>query len=282
MYYKKYRTEQDFVNQYLKEIRGYPRLSREEERELLTEYKKSKSKEALNKLITSNLRFVVSVSIKYQNQGLSMPELINEGNLGLIESIDRYNMSSYSVKFISYSVWWIRQSIIKALYEKSRLVRVSAEKESKSKRVNRLAEMSLQEHGFIDYDYVARKSQSKPYEIEQILSLSNNRVSMDAQIDDENDANIHDLMADTHTEAPDEFVDKDALRFNIDEMVDSLNTQEKKVIKYYFGIDAETSFNLEQIGRKLNISKERVRQIKKKALEKMKAGFPTVQMAHCA
>src|SRR5512147_3218635 len=115
-----FKNDQDFVNQYLKEIRDYPMLDREQERRLLEDYHKTGSKKAFHTMITSNLRFVVSVAVKYQNQGLSMPELINEGNLGLMEAIRRFKPSDYSVKFISYAVWWIRQSIIKALYEKSR------------------------------------------------------------------------------------------------------------------------------------------------------------------
>jgi len=278
----RFRNDQDFVNQYLKEIRPYPKLEREEERALLHRFKNTQDKPALDKLITSNLRFVVSVSVKYQNQGLSMPELINEGNLGLIEAIHRFKPSDYSVKFISYAVWWIRQSIIKALYEKSRLVRVSAEKESKLKRVNRMTERSLQEFGHIDYDFVARKSQSGTAEVEQILSLGSNRVSMDEPLGDDNDANIYDLIPDDHTEAPDDFLDREGLHRNVSDMIESLNEQEKKVVRHYFGIDMETEFNLEQIGRKLRISKERVRQIKKRALEKMKASYPSYELAYCA
>jgi RNA polymerase primary sigma factor len=282
MYYsKRFQTDQDFVNQYLKEIRGYPMLTQKEERELLKAYKANTSKFALNKLITSNLRFVVSVSVKYQNQGLAMPELINEGNLGLIEAIKRFDLKN-PVKFISYAVWWIRQSIIKALYEKSRLVRVSAEKESKLKRVNRLAELSLQEFGYIDYNFVARKSESKNYEVQQILSLSNNRVSMEEPLGEDGDSKILDLMADTTTESPDNFMEGTDKQQAIAEMMSVLNDQEKFVIKYYYGIELETDFNLEQIGKKMRISKERVRQIKKKALEKMRTNYPSLELANCA
>jgi RNA polymerase primary sigma factor len=275
----KFKTDQDFVNQYLKEIRGFPRLEREDERKLLEDFHKTGNKGALNNLITSNLRFVVSVSVKYQNQGLSMPELINEGNLGLIEAIHRFNPVTYNVKFISYAVWWIRQSIIKALYEKSRLVRVSAEKESKLKKVNRLAELSLQEHGHIDYNEVARKSHSKTYEIEQILSLGSNRVSLDEPLGDDNEANVYDLMPDEISEAPDDFLKRDGTRQSVNELMDVLNPQERAVVGFYFGLDQDTDFNLEQIGRKLKISKERVRQIKKKALEKMKTNVHDYEMA---
>jgi len=278
----RFRNDQDFVNLYLKEIRPYPQLSREEERVLLNRFQDTKDKQALNKLITSNLRFVVSVSVKYQNQGLSMPELINEGNLGLIEAINRFRPSEYSVKFISYAVWWIRQSIIKALYEKSRLVRVSAEKESKLKQVNRMTELSLQEFGRIDYDFVARKSQAKPADVEQILSLGSNRVSMDEPFGDDNDANVYDVIPDEHAEAPDDFLDRDGLHRDVSDMISALNEQEKKVVRNYFGIGMETEFNLEQIGRKLHISKERVRQIKKRALEKMKMNNQNYQLAYCA
>jgi len=277
----RFQTDQDFVNQYLKEIRPYPVLNAKQERELLEEYKRTGSKVAFQKLITSNLRFVVSVSVKYQNQGLAMPELINEGNLGLIEAVKRFSLAN-NVKFISYAVWWIRQSIIKALYEKSRLVRVSAEKESKLRRVNRMTELSLQEFGLIDYDYVARRSESKQYEVAQILSLSNNRVSLDEPFGEENDSSIYDLISDEHTEAPDAFLSGASTRQSIYEMMEDLNFQEKFVIRHYFGIDLETDFNLEQIGKKLKISKERVRQIKKKALEKMKQTGATVSLAHCA
>ncbi|MFH0920453.1 MAG: RNA polymerase sigma factor RpoD/SigA [Fibrobacterota bacterium] len=278
----RFRNDQDFVNQYLKEIRPYPKLEREEERELLNQYKDTGDKKALDKLITSNLRFVVSVSVKYQNQGLSMPELINEGNLGLIEATKRFRPSDYSVKFISYAVWWIRQSIIKALYEKSRLVRVSAEKESKLKRVNRMTELSLQEFGRIDYDFVARKSEAKTAEVEQILSLGSNRVSMDEPLGDDNDANIYDLIPDDHTEAPDDVLEREGLHRSVSDMIETLNDQEQKVVRHYFGIDRETEFNLEQIGKKLRISKERVRQIKKRALEKMKASTQNCELAFCA
>ena len=277
----RFQKDQDFVNQYLKEIRPYPVLDFKQERELLEEYKRTGSKVAFQKLITSNLRFVVSVSVKYQNQGLAMPELINEGNLGLIEAVKRFSLAN-NVKFISYAVWWIRQSIIKALYEKSRLVRVSAEKESKLRRVNRMTELSLQEFGLIDYDYVARRSESKQYEVAQILSLSNNRVSLDEPFGEENDSSIYDLISDEHTEAPDAFLSGASTRQSIYEMMEDLNFQEKFVIRHYFGIDLETDFNLEQIGKKLKISKERVRQIKKKALEKMKQTGATVSLAHCA
>lgn len=278
-----FKNDQDFVNQYLKEIRPYPRLEREEERKLLEAYHKTCDKDALNTLITSNLRFVVSVSVKYQNQGLSMPELINEGNLGLIEAIKRFNPGKYSVKFISYAVWWIRQSIIKALYEKSRLVRVSAEKESKMKTVNRMTELSLQEFGRIDYDFVARKAHARPGEVEQILSLSTNRVSLDEPLGDDNESSVYDLMADDHAESPDEFLDRDGTRKSVNGMMEVLNPQEKSVVSYYFGLGYETESNLEQIGRKLKISKERVRQIKKRALEKMKAGFQNnYELAYCA
>jgi RNA polymerase primary sigma factor len=274
-----FKNDQDFVNQYLKEIRGYRMLGREQERKLLEDYHKTGNKEAFNTLITSNLRFVVSVSVKYQNQGLSIPELINEGNLGLMEAIRRFNPANYSVKFISYGVWWIRQSIIKALYETSRLVRVSAEKESKMRSVNRLAEYSLQEHGFIDYDYVAKKSESKSHEVQQILSLGSNRVSLDAPIGDDNEANIYDLMPDQAVETPDAFLENEGTKRSVAELLDVLNPQERSVVSSYFGLNLETDFNLEQIGRKLKISKERVRQIKKKALEKMKGTYHNYEVA---
>jgi RNA polymerase primary sigma factor len=277
-----FKNDQDFVNQYLKEIKGYPMLDREEERKLLEDYHKTGNREAFNTLITSNLRFVVSVSVKYQNQGLSMPELINEGNLGLMEAIRRFNPANYSVKFISYGVWWIRQSIIKALYETSRLVRVSAEKESKQRNVNRLAERSLQEHGYIDYDFVAKKAESKAHEVEQILSLGSNRVSLDAPLGDDNEANIYDLMPDEVMESPDDFLERDGIKQSVGELLDVLNPQERSVVSSYFGLNLETDFNLEQIGKKLNISKERVRQIKKKALEKMKANHHVYKMAMSA
>jgi RNA polymerase primary sigma factor len=278
-----FKNDQSFVNQYLKDIKDYPQLTKEAERKLLEEYTRTGSRSAYDKLTTSNLRFVVSVSVKYQNQGLSMPELINEGNLGLMEAIKRFNPANYTVKFISYAVWWIRQSIIKALYEKSRLVRVSAEKESKMKQVNRMAEKSLQEYGFIDYDFVGKKTHSKPYEVEQILTLGTNRVSMDSPVGDEDDTNIYDLMADQSAVAPDAFLERESDKQSVSELLNSLSQQERTVVTYYYGLNEPSEFNLEQIGRKLKISKERVRQIKKKALEKMRSCYDTeLELAHCA
>ncbi len=278
-----FKNDQSFVNQYLKDIRNYPQLERGAERKLLQDYIKNGSRDVFDKLITSNLRFVVSVAVKYQNQGLSLPELINEGNLGLIEAVKRFNPANYSVKFISYAVWWIRQSIIKALYEKSRLVRVSAEKESKMKQVNKMAEKSLQEFGFIDYEFVGRKTHSKPHEVEQILSLSTNRVSMDGAVGSDDDTTVYDLMADQGAESPDLFLERDGDRQSINCLLDSLTDQERTVVSYYFGLDTPAEFNLEQIGKKLKISKERVRQIKKRALEKMRSCYDEEHaLAGCA
>lgn len=275
----RFKNDQDFVNQYLKEIRHYPQLEKQEERKLLEKYRANGSKEAFDKLVTSNLRFVVSVAVKYQNQGLAIPELINEGNLGLMEAVRRFDPAKYSVKFISYAVWWIRQSIIKSLYETSRLVRVSAEKESKLKNVNRLAEASLQEFGRLDYDFVARKSHSKVHDVEQILSLGSNRVSLDAPVSDDEDSNIYELIPDETIEAPDHFLEEAGTRESVKELMNVLNSQEKNVVSYYFGMEKETSFNLDQIGRKLKLSKERVRQIKKNALEKIREQFQCYDLA---
>jgi RNA polymerase sigma factor (sigma-70 family) len=151
------------------------------------------------------------------------------------------------------------------------------------KQVNRMAERSLQEYGFIDYDFVGKKTHSKPYEVEQILSLSTNRVSMDETLGDDNDSNIYDLMADQSAVSPDAFLERDGDRQSVNELLGALSPQERTVVSYYYGLDAPTEFNLEQIGRKLKISKERVRQIKKKALEKMRSCFDTeLELAHCA
>ena len=273
----RFNRDQDFVNQYLREIKDYPQLTREQERALLEEYHKTGEKSVFDRIVLSNLRFVVSVSVKYQNQGLSLPELINEGNLGLMEAVRRFNPAKYSVKFISYAVWWIRQAIIKSLYETSRLVRVSAEKESKMKRINRMADLSLQEYGFIDIEYVAERSDSSLNMVEEVLSLTGNQISMDKAISEENDSTVYDLIADETMERPDAFLDRDSIRQEIEAMLGSLTEQEKQIVKYYFGLDSDTDFNLMQVGRKLKISKERVRQVKMRALDKMREALAMLQ-----
>jgi RNA polymerase primary sigma factor len=261
-------NDQRLVNQYLKEIKDFPLLSREEEKEILKRAKLG-DKDAIQRIICSNLRFVVSVSINYQNQGLSMPELINEGNLGLIEAIQKYK-PAYDVKFISYAVWWIRQSIIKALYEKVRTVRISAEKEVKLKKLRKLIEEENQKgNHFIDTKLLAKKLKSKQSDVEEMLTLERNSNSLDAVVEPRTDKRLIDVLADTTIESPDNNIMMDSLKKEIESMLNLLNDQEKRIIRLYFGLDQDMAFNLEQIGRVLNISKERVRQVKKRGLEKI-------------
>ncbi|MEW6042322.1 MAG: RNA polymerase sigma factor RpoD/SigA [Elusimicrobiota bacterium] len=261
-------NSQKIVNQYLKEIKDFPLLSREEEREIIKRAKDG-DREAINALICSNLRFVVSVAINYQNQGLSMPELINEGNLGLIDAIEKYK-PSYNVKFISYAVWWIRQSIIKALYEKVRTVRISAEKEVKLKKIKKLIDREMQKSSQdLCSEDLAKKLRSNKKEMDEILILENNNDSLDAIIEGKTEKRLIDVIPDNSIEPPDSRLMLESAKKEIKNMLDLLNEQEKKIITLYFGLDNDVPFNLEQIGKIMDISKERVRQVKKRGLEKI-------------
>lgn len=257
------------LDKYLHEIGKVELLSAEKEVELAKRIKKGDS-EALETLIKANLRFVVSVSKQYQNQGLSLPDLINEGNLGLIKAAERFD-ETRGFKFISYAVWWIRQSILQALAEQARIVRLPLNKIGSINKINKAFNKLEQEfQREPTTDEVASLMESKPDLIEDAMNFSNIHVSMDAPLRDEEANNMYDVMLNDDSPSPDSELINSSLRKEIERSLATLGEREAEILRCYFGLKGYQPHTLEEIGDEFGLTRERVRQIKEKAIKKLK------------
>lgn len=265
------REERDIYFQYLSDISRYPLLSREQETLLLKKIKQG-SREALDLLVKSNLRFVVNIARLYKGQGLELGELISEGNLGLIEAARRFD-SNQKIKFISYAVWWVRQNITRAIAEKGRMVRISAEKELVLRRFNKKGGKLRQVVGggyVLDPDSLVGVSKYKADDIEKILMMGARSSSLDTPVGDEESSTLGDCLASEDARA-DEFAETRNRAEVFDKvMSENLSSQEHDVIKLYFGFSVDTDLNLKEIAPMVGLSKERVRQLKENALAKLR------------
>ena len=257
------------LDQYLRDISVYPLISREEEAELARRIRVG-DQEALDKLVRSNLRFVVSVAKKYQNQGVSLSDLINEGNLGLIRAAHKFDETK-GIKFISYAVWWIRQAILQALAEQSRIVRVPLNRAGTLHRIGKRANTLLQELGReATHAEIAEGMDITEEEVAKTMSISQVHLSLDAPLTPGEDNRLLDYLADTVNPTPDEQTFEKALTEAIEDSLGSLKEREAKILRLYFGIDDTEPMTLEEIGTLLGITRERVRQIKEKALSRLR------------
>ena len=257
------------LDKYLHEIGKVELLSAEKEVELAKRIRKG-DREALEQLIKANLRFVVSVSKQYQNQGLSLPDLINEGNLGLIKAAERFD-ETRGFKFISYAVWWIRQSILQALAEQSRIVRLPLNKIGSINKINKTfnkLEQKFQRDPTIDE--VAELMESSSELIEDAMNFSNVHVSMDAPLRDEEVNNMYDVMLNEDSPSPDSGLIDNSLRNEIERSLSTLGDREAEILRYYFGLNSVPAHTLEEIGDEFGLTRERVRQIKEKAIKKLR------------
>lgn len=257
------------LDKYLFEIGKVDLLTSEEE-VILARRIKDGDQDALNKLVQGNLRFVVSVAKQYQNQGLSLPDLINEGNLGLIKAAKRFD-ETRGFKFISYAVWWIRQSILQALAEQARIVKLPLNKIGSINKVNK-AFMALEQKFEREpsVDELAEVLQLAPKDIKDALKNSIRHVSMDAPLTSDEDTTMYDVLAINELPMPDRSLLNDSLRKEIERVLNTLTDRESDIIRLYFGIDGTHPHTLEEVGEKLDLTRERVRQIKEKALKKLK------------
>ncbi|MBK9577798.1 MAG: RNA polymerase sigma factor RpoD/SigA [Fibrobacterota bacterium] len=258
-------------NQYIKDIQRYRLLTRAEERAILDKLAKGDER-AKERLIVSNLRFVVNVAFLYRNQGLSLPELINEGNVGLIEAAGRFD-TSRDLKFISYAVWWIRQSITRAIAEKARLVRISAEKElilRRFSKVNHPVSQAIGGAWVTDSTELGRRMEMSSESVEKVIEMGQRHASLDSKLDEEGDSSLMDMIQDDEIVLPDAHVEAIDELANLQEMVANLPDMERKVLCMYFGVGYGEAFNLQEIGKVVGLSKERVRQIKEKALGRIR------------
>jgi len=259
-------------NLYIKDIQKYPLMTRKEERIVLDALGRG-DEGATHKLVVSNLRFVVNVAFMYRNQGLSLPELINEGNLGLIEAARRFD-TSRDLKFISYAVWWIRQSITRAIAEKARMVRISAEKELVLRRFSRVGQAMTQTIGgtyVTDAEAVGRKLGMTSEQVDKVIEMGQRHASLDSKIDDDGETSLLDMISMDDEDRPDHAYERNAELDNLTDMLGELPDLERKVLSMYFGVGYGEPFNLQQIGKVVGLSKERVRQIKEKALGRLRS-----------
>jgi RNA polymerase primary sigma factor len=266
---RKHAYDEGSLDQYLRDISAYPLITREEEANLARRIRAG-DQEALDKLVRSNLRFVVSVAKKYQNQGVSLADLINEGNLGLIRAAHKFDETK-GIKFISYAVWWIRQAILQALAEQSRIVRVPLNRAGTLHRIGKRANMLLQELGReATHAEIADGMDITEEEVAKTMSISQAHLSLDAPLTPGEDNRLLDYLADNVNPTPDEQTFEKALTEAIEESLSSLKEREAKILRLYFGLDSEEPMTLEQIGALMGITRERVRQIKEKALSRLR------------
>ena len=266
--------------QYIKDISRYPLLTRKEEVELLKRVKAGDQR-ATNKLVCSNLKFVINVAFMYKNQGFSLPELINEGNIGLIEAAHRFDINR-ELKFISYAVWWIRQAITRAIAERARLVRISAEKELILRRFSKHNVPMRQTVGGgmqVDTDALGKKLGYSGKQVEKIIERGLRHSSLDEPLGNDEGSSVMDLVEDTAAESPDAVVQEDSRRQYVSDLLHRLPDQEKTVLSMYFGIGYHEPLNLEEIGEVIGLSKERVRQIKEKGLAALRNLEETRELA---
>jgi RNA polymerase primary sigma factor len=254
---------------YLKEISRYPLITRDEEARLARRIREG-DQQALEKLCRSNLRFVVSVAKKYQNQGVALADLINEGNVGLIRAAHKFDETK-GIKFISYAVWWIRQAILQALAEQSRIVRVPLNRAGTLHRIGRRSNALLQELGREpSAEEIATEMDIPIDEVRRTMSITQAHLSLDAPLTPGEDNKLLDYLPDDVSPPPDESAFEGALRASIQDSLDSLKPREAKILKLYYGLDGNEAMTLEEIGSVLGITRERVRQIKEKALNRLR------------
>lgn len=263
--------ESQSLEKYLQEIGRVDLITPEEEVKLAIKIKQG-DQAALEKLTKANLRFVVSVSKQYQNQGLTLPDLINEGNLGLIKAAQRFD-ETRGFKFISYAVWWIRQSILQALAEQSRIVRLPLNKVGLTNRISKAYSQLEQEFEREPTpEELANLLDMEVEDIASALSSSVRHVSMDQPLSDGEDSTLIDVMINQNAEkTDDELAFKASLKTEIDRSLSTLTERQKDVIRFFFGIGVDHALSLEDIGEHFNLTRERVRQIKDKAITKLRS-----------
>ncbi|HJZ40406.1 MAG TPA: sigma-70 family RNA polymerase sigma factor [Bacteroidales bacterium] len=257
------------LDKYLHEIGKVELITAEEEVELARRIRAGDDK-ALEKLIKANLRFVVSVSKQYQNQGLSLPDLIDEGNVGLIKAAQRFD-ETRGFKFISYAVWWIRQSILQALAEQSRIVRLPLNKIGSINKINRaFAELEQLYEREPSVHEIAETLEMSAEDVKESIKSAGRHVSMDAPIMEDEDSTLYDVMLNKDTPSPDKGLLTDSLRKEIERVLSILTYREANILKLYFGLNSKYQYTLEEIGEEFNLTRERVRQIKEKAIKRLK------------
>lgn len=257
------------LDKYLQEIGKVELITAEEEVELARRIR-GDDLDALNQLVKVNLRFVVSVSKQYQNQGLSLPDLINEGNLGLIKAAQRFD-ETRGFKFISYAVWWIRQSILQALAEQARIVRLPLNKIGSINKINKILAVLEQKFERPPTELeISQALELTPKDIKISIKNAVRHISMDAPLAKGEESNMYDVLLNKDTPSPDKQLLTDSLRKEIERALNTLSRREADVVRLYYGLNEKYPITLEEIGEAFNLTRERVRQIKEKAIKRLK------------
>jgi RNA polymerase primary sigma factor len=263
--------ESESLDKYLQEISKFELITAEEEVELAQKVRDG-DELALQKLTKANLRFVISVSKQYQNQGLSLPDLINEGNLGLIKAAQRFD-ETRGFKFISYAVWWIRQSILQAIAEHARIVRLPLNKIGSINKVNKAFSKLEQEFERNPSNHeIADELETTVKDVKKSFEISGRHVSMDAPLskNDDSSNDMYEVLVSKNGSSPDDDILAQSLKDEIERSLATLSTRESEIIKLYYGIGQRYPLTLEEIGGKFDLTRERVRQVKEKGLRKLK------------
>ncbi len=263
---QKSQNDENSLSLYLKEISRIPLLSREEETNTARLAVKG-DKAAKDRLVNANLRFVVNVAKKYQGQGLSLSDLISEGNIGLINAVEKFDVDK-GFHFISYAVWWIRQSILKAICEKSRMIRLPLNRANELVQIEKAMKVvpegtSTEE----EINEIARMLSMDPSTVSNLISVSRDIVSLENPVyDNQNSSTLGDFIEDDHYQAPEDAMLEESLKDDIETVLSTLNRKEAEIIRSRFGLGKHAPMSLQEIGNRFKLTKERIRQIEKKAL----------------
>jgi len=257
------------LDKYLQEIARVELISAEEE-VILARRIREGDEVALNKLTKANLRFVVSVAKQYQNQGIGLGDMISEGNLGLIKAAQRFD-ETRGFKFISYAVWWIRQAIMQAIAEHARLVRLPLNRISSLGKIHRaFIELEQKYEREPTNEELASVLEMTADEVAKNMKLRNKHVSMDAPFSEEGEGSLLDVMIDEQDDTPEDPLMRDSLKVEVDRALSTLTQREREVVIYFFGLSGQVNLTLEEIGQQLGLTRERVRQIKEKAVRRLR------------
>jgi RNA polymerase primary sigma factor len=266
---KSSRADENILSLYLKEINRIPLLTRDEEEKLARRAARN-DKLAKEKLIRANLRFVVNVAKKYQNQGLPLADLISEGNIGLMNAIERFDVEK-GYHFISYAVWWIRQAILKAICEKSRMIRLPLNRANELVQIEKVRkDLQGEQHDETETEMIAKRLDFDREHVSDLLNISRDLVSLDTPVYSEKDSSLlGDFVEDKGLRTPDDQVIANSLRQDINEVLSSVSQKEAEIIQLRFGLNGRRPMSLKEIGSKYKLTKERIRQIEKKAIKRL-------------
>ncbi|MDR2303697.1 MAG: RNA polymerase sigma factor RpoD/SigA [Treponema sp.] len=261
-------SDENILSLYLKEINRIPLLTREEEDSAARKAAEG-DKAARDKLVNANLRFVVNVAKKYQGQGLPLSDLISEGNIGLLNAVERYDAEK-GYHFISYAVWWIRQAILKAICEKSRMIRLPLNRANELVQIEKARKMVQDLYGTdAEIKEVARLLNMDSEHVAEIINISRELVSLENPLYADKDSSIGDFVEDENYKAPEDHAVEAALEDDIESVLDTLNKKEAEIIRFRYGLGNKAPLSLKELGDRFNLTKERIRQIEKKALKRL-------------